>query len=229
MKNLIIGLGTGRCGTASLAHLLKSQPDSTFVHEGLFSGKKYDHFLLPWEVDHSKFLEWEKKIKNLDGKYFGESASYLIQYAEIIIKKYPQVKFVCLKRDRNEVISSFMAKTRGRNHWSLNLSFLEFKDPIWDPIFPKFFTSKKEGIGLYWDLYYAEVQRLQEKYPNKFKIFPTYSLNYQGGMNSIFDFCSFPEEGRVYIRKHENKKKIKDQISSVITPIKTFFKKPQNY
>ena len=156
MKNLIIGLGTGRCGTASLAHLLNSQPDSTFVHEGLFSGKKYDHFLLPWEVDHSKFLEWEKKI----------------QYAEIIIKKYPQVKFVCLKRDRNEVISSFMAKTRGRNHWSLNLSFLEFKDPIWDPIFPKFFTSKKEGIGLYWDLYYAEVQRLQEKYPNKFTTFP---------------------------------------------------------
>lgn len=229
MKNLVIGLGTGRCGTTSLAHLLNAQPDSTFVHEGLFSGKKYDHFLLPWEVNYSKFLEWEKKVQSLEGNFCGDVGSYMIQYVDVIIKRHPHTKFICLERDRREVIESFMIKTRGRNHWSLNPSFREFKDPIWDPIFPKFFAKKREAIGLYWDAYYTQARELQSKYPENFKIFPTGSLNFSCFMLGILSFAGFSYGEMVFERKHENKNRLKDEIGSILTPIKNVLKKPQNY
>ena len=45
MRRLVIGLGTGRCGTVSLSRLLNAQPDAQVRHEL----RPY----LPWAVDEA--------------------------------------------------------------------------------------------------------------------------------------------------------------------------------
>lgn len=227
MKNLIIGLGTGRCGTTSLARLLALQPDSSFVHEGGFPKNKYSHFLLPWNVDLSKLIEWEKKIKELSGdrNFSGDVGSYFIQYVLAILQKYPNAKFLCLKREKEQVVQSFIKRTRGRNHWMERIPWYQARDIIWDKIFPRFNVSnKKEAIALYWDIYYLTAFDFEKRFPENFRIFPTEFLNSISGMNEILDFAGIPASGRVLEKKHENKNTIKDELSSMTLILKNFFK-----
>ena len=227
MKNLIIGLGTGRCGTTSLARLLSLQPDSFFVHEGEFTKNKYYHFLLPWNVDLSKLIEWEKKIKQVSGDniFYGDVGSYFIQYVCDILKKYPTTRFICLKREKELVVQSFMKKTRGRNHWMERIPWYQARDIIWDKIFPRFdVSSKKEAIALYWNIYYVMASDFEKRFPENFKVFPTEFLNSVSGMNEILDFAGIHASGRVLDKKHENKNTIKDQLSSMTLVFKNFFK-----
>ncbi len=227
MKNLIIGLGTGRCGTTSLARLLSLQPDSSFIHEGEFTKDKYSHFLLPWNTDLVKLAEWKNKLKNFSGEsnFCGDVGSYFIQYVSAVLQKYPNAKFVCLKREKDQVIRSFMKKTRGRNHWMERIPWYQARDIIWDKIFPRFdVSSKKEAIALYWNIYYVMASDFEKRFPENFKVFPTEFLNSVSGMNEILDFAGIPASGRVLDKKHENKNTIKDQLSSMTLVFKNFFK-----
>lgn len=183
-KKVIIGLGTGRCGTMSLANLLSSQSGVIVPHE-------YQALPLPWDFSQTAL---ERKIESL--RYInGDVGFYYLNYVEQIVDIFPQVRFVCLKRNKNEVVESYMKKTRGRNHW-MNHDGKNWKnDSKWDSAYPKFNVSgKSSAIAMYYDMYYKKITYLKRKYPNKIRVFEIDCLNNEKGIRDILSFCGFAEE-----------------------------------
>ena len=107
-RNIIFGLGTGRCGTVSLSRILNWQEESNFTHE-MPSNK------IPWKKDEEKFGHYLSIIKSRRHRFVGDVASYYLPYCESIFEN--KGKVIILKRERQEVIESFQRKAPSLNHW----------------------------------------------------------------------------------------------------------------
>lgn len=189
--NLVFGLGTGRCGTHSLAELLNKQKGFNITHE------INDIPFLPWEKDLSSMSMYLDNIKVRKEKFSGDVSLYTLPYVEDILKMYPKAKFVSLKRDKKETINSFLKKTEGRNHWQVH-NGLTYKPCIWDQCFPKYSCeTKKQAIGMYWDEYYLTLEKLMEKYPNNINIFNINEMNSHDGISDILSFVGIKKEDQV--------------------------------
>ena len=111
----------------------------------------------------------------------GDIAYYYLSYVEDIHKLNPEVKFLCLYRDKESNVQSWIKQTtikrwtslwladwlhalimrepfyKGRNFWQEHDGSQWQLDPVWDKTFPKFqANSKKEAIEMYWDYYYTK-------------------------------------------------------------------------
>jgi hypothetical protein len=192
-ENIIIGLGTGRCGTVSLSNLLNSQKDSFFSHE--------------WDESH----KWDSNIyyfKNyLEGlgclpliDFYGDVSFYNLPYCTDLQKLYTNIKFIILKRDRQETINSYIAKTPGRNHWQAH-DGSSFRFCNWDKCYPKFNANNKaDAIGMYWDMYYEQCSKLDQ---SKCYHLNTEDLNNEEKCLDMLSFCNF--ESPTYFKAHDNK------------------------
>jgi len=193
-KQLMIGLGTGRCGTVSLYRLLNYQKNSNISHES--------KPILKWEFD-AKAIEIKlSAIMNKKGTYVGDVASYYLPYVGYILKKYPETKFVCLKRPKEEVVKSFTKHTNrwNWNHWINHYGNKWKKAGEWDDAFPKYnLDSKEEALGRYWEDYYKEIKRLMKKYPRNIKVFQTTNLNNKSKVKELLNFCNIEEEDQEVI------------------------------
>lgn len=109
---IIIGLGTGRCGTQTFAKM--------------------------FDLPHEKYESYSHK---------SDVAPYYLESVENI-NKNSDARFVCLKRDKQETINSFVDN--------------------------KIMT--KEKAEKYYDNYYKTAEDFESKLPN-FKIFKTEELN----------------------------------------------------
>lgn len=187
-KKLIIGCGTGRCGTVSLYRLLNFQRDSFFVHES--------EPLLTWEFDKEAI---DLKLGRLLGKkerYVGDVSSAFLPYLDYICGRYTGVRVVVLKRARGEVVKSFVWKTR-KVGWNLWGKFGGEKGGKWADMHPKYdCDSKEEALGMYWDNYYRDVKKLVLKYPDNVRVFAMRDLNSKKGVKGILDFCGILNEDR---------------------------------
>jgi len=174
---MIIGLGTGRCGTVSLSKLLQ-RCNLKVTHEFPPS--------LEWQGGDIANRVNLMNRHNLDG----DVSFWYINYIDYLNKWYGEdnIKFVCLERSVDEVVKSYIKKTQGRNHW-MNHDGVQWRhDQYWDRCFPKYdVTSKDSGIELYCNNY----NKLATKYNNtmnNFKIFNMNLLNTEEGVKSILDF-----------------------------------------
>jgi hypothetical protein len=115
---LILGIGTGFCGSRSLARVLNQQPG--------FQISVDDAPLLPWkragdrEVLRERFARW-RKVRT--GQVLGDVAAFYLPYVEEIVALEPAVRIVCLKRPREEVVAAFCHWLDERyplpiNHWA---------------------------------------------------------------------------------------------------------------
>ena len=194
-KKFIIGLGTGRCGTKSLAALLSAQPNTVVAHE-------YHRSPLPWHFSEDAI---EKRMNSLE-MINGDVGFYYLNYVDFILKKKPDTRFICLKRRKEEVIASYLKKTDGRNHWVNHDNKIWSADPLWDVAYPKFDTSDKaSAIGMYYDLYYQIIHTLKDKYPNNLKIFDIERLNSRKGIRSMLIFCGYTQHEMNVSIKYLNK------------------------
>jgi len=181
MKQLIIGLGTGRCGSNSFQALLSKQPNCTCFHE---------HRPRPdWENDEKTVLEKTKYLMTLWQTYVGDVGMYYLSYVDFLLEKYPECKFVCLKRDKEATIKSFMKKTPGRNHWMEHNGKWK-KCPNWDQCFPKYNVERKlDALAAYWEDYYKRSEEFEKKYLKNFKIFNVEDLNNAEQVERMLNFC----------------------------------------
>ncbi len=157
----------------------------------------------------------------------GDIALYYLTYVEDILEFNSNVRFICLKRDKNSTVDSWIRKTTIRRWRSKTITdflysiisrtpyYREFnfwqehdradieKDPIWDKCFPKFKAkSKKEAIGMYWDYYYEEASRMADLHSENFRIVDLNELNTNQGQQNLLNFCGVPEEKHVYTKAH---------------------------
>lgn len=177
MHQLIIGLGTGRCGTQSLAAVLNHQPQATITHETL---------PLPWVVDECLFNQWHARL-NTNFRVFGDVASYLLPYVDLILRKRPSTKFVIMQRDKQQTVHSFDVKTNGRNHWN-NHDGTRWVLNGWDACFPTYEGDNKiQSISRYYDEYYEMCDKIAA---------PTFwmnvtDLNCETTTMNMLSFCGF--------------------------------------
>lgn len=167
-KTLLLGIGTGRCGTLSLTYLLNRQPECSVSHEM--------RPLPVWDgEDTNVILDKFKSIMTYaEEPICGDIAFYHLNYLETIFQWYDNVKVIVLQRDKEETIRSFIAKMKEWpgilpvNHFS-SLNRSRYAYTPFDNCFPKYaMESSKECIAQYYDDYYLKAKQLQNKYPNSF-------------------------------------------------------------
>lgn len=252
---IIIGLGSGRCGTASLTKLLNSQDNSICFHELNPSCIRYsgtfqpihntinefqailnggDPSLLTVDLSRSVCASTYERLKDMKYvKLIGDIAHYYLSYVENISAINHNVRFVCLKRDREETVRSWLRKTtisrwkskriadrlssiivrepyyNSFNHWMEHDGTKWKKDPVWDKCFPKFKAeSKIEAIYKYYDYYYERACALEKIMPEIFKTFEIEKLNSREGQSEILSFCGIAPEKQVFADAHVHKSKI---------------------
>jgi len=178
----VFGLGTGRCGTKSLADLLDAQPGVSVSHE--CGGR-----ILPWDLDGVGLDAVLKILNTFPGAVKGDVAFYYLNYVESILQRYPDARFVCLKRDKVGCVASLVAK-----HDSLGINPLQpgvCEPSVWDRTMPDIDPDldRLSSVCRYYDDYYSAAGLLVEKYPDSFRIFDTEALNTEHGVRDILDFC----------------------------------------
>jgi hypothetical protein len=193
-RTIFVGCGTGRCGTTSLTKLIGGCKDAVCAHER--------RPLLPWIFNDDLFQERVQWFSSSTARITGDVAYFYLPYLEKLIGVFPNMKVVCIERGRQEVIDSFMWKTRWQNRWHNHDGVEWVKDNVWDPTFPKYDTTDKaEAIGAYWDEYRRRIRRIAKKFPATVQTINMEELNTTQGQQKIFDFLALPEKSRRYVKK----------------------------
>jgi hypothetical protein len=130
---IVLGLGSGRTGTASLSYLIGSQKDAVCFHELNPTGVVYEGNPQPilngirefqaildggdrrrLALDYSRPAS-VKKYQELQTMgavgIIGDIAYYYLRYVEDILAISKDVRFVCIKRDRAKTVASWMKKS----------------------------------------------------------------------------------------------------------------------
>jgi len=195
-KNLVFGIGSGRCGTASLAYLM-SQQESTHSSHELFP-------VLKWSDDMST-LTYKWTLMDHQSHLFDtvfDTGTYYLNYVQSLIngwnnheyaKERYNLKFVCLKREKEATVKSFLEKFKRQNNNPLqNHNDASLVTNEWDLAFPKYDgVSLREAVENYYDDYYDIAEQFQKHNPEIFKIFDTEDLNSQQGVSSILSFVGY--------------------------------------
>lgn len=219
-RKIVIGLGSGRSGTASLASLIDRQPGGICFHEmnpscAVFSGNAQSQL--------NTVREFGQILTVGQPELLGDIAYYYLNYVDDILALMPDCIFVCIKRDRAQTVASWLRKSSiGRwpslwladrikswltrepfytqyNYWQDHDGSRWKRDPVWDSCFPKFeAASKEEAIGLYWDYYYLQAQRLEHKHPRCFRVFDVDELSTAAGQREILSFIGLSEDRIVF-------------------------------
>lgn len=190
MGRLVVGLGTGRCGTRSLAALLDAQPGAHVTHERFYKA-------LHWQGAEPVVGKLLAAARDGDG-IEGDVASAYLPYGEFILARTNDARFVCLERERDATVASFLAKTRDKaDHWRPGAGSMRHTG--WNPSFPDYDhrISKEAAIGRYWDDYHRRAAALAAAYPDHFALFPVEVLNSAEGQREVLDFVGVPGDSQV--------------------------------
>lgn len=186
-KRIIIGLGCGRCGTASLATLLDSQRDSHVTHE------MTPH--LPWLAWPDVFKRRMTDLLALPGKVVGDVAFFMLPYTPFLWRDYPEARTICLRRERASCIASLVAKMKSikGNYYQHHNGTQQQHRPGAEMQLPKYehCPSMKAAITHYYDDYYHQAEWFAGERPDHFHIFPLEMLNTSEGVMEILDFAGY--------------------------------------
>ncbi|MGH6875839.1 MAG: sulfotransferase [Rhizomicrobium sp.] len=253
---IIIGLGTGRSGTASLAKLLNAQRDAHCFHEMNPSCVRFSGTLRPIlnaidefqsildggdpsmiTVDLSRAVA-ARAYDDLRGRsglrLIGDIAFYYLSYVPAIAAYNPNVRFLCMRRDIDRTIQSWMDKTRvvrwpsryiadrlsclitrqpfyeSGNYWMVHDGSTWEPDPVWDKCFPKFeANSKMEAIRKYCEFYYKEAEILAAAFPATFRLVETDRLSEPTYQTGILEFLEIAREDHIRTSAHINQTRLR--------------------
>jgi hypothetical protein len=204
---LIIGLGTGRCGTMSLAHLLNHQDGCACTHELTFDSYKF--IVPPLNIKKQDMADdYLNRVYNRTLPIKADISLWWLTFVDHIVDKYKDdVRLLCLRRDREATIQSYIKKLNingpnGMNHMVEHDGTFWARNP-WDVAYPKYDAKTlPEALGMYWDDYYTRGEAFQKKYPDKFKVIDLPDLNDADKVLEILNFCNIPNPKVVF--KHSN-------------------------
>ena len=165
---LVCGLGTGRCGTKSLTELLRRNG---------FDAEHERRPVLAWEDEPDPFQHFRRR----HSAWFADVGFYYLPHVRRLMEQFGEMRFVCLRRDRDETIRSFCRVRPNGSHW---FSW-DGDSTVWDRSFPKYSGEFAESVGWYWDDYYREAESLVGE---RFRIYPTESLNCPRCVEEILRF-----------------------------------------
>ncbi len=184
---LVLGCGTGRCGTGSLAALLNYQEDSAVSHECR------PH--LSWNAPWKDRCERLTTIAGRSARIVGDVSFWHIVSLSRVFEAFPEAKVICLQRDKQETVDSWLALVsyEGSNYWQ-DHNGLQWKHVKHDRLFPDFnhATGVRDACGMWWDWYYARAECVEKVFPSMFRVFPLKLLNDSDGVRRILSFAGIP-------------------------------------
>jgi hypothetical protein len=196
---LVIGLGTGRCGSTSLTQLLMAQKTGCFSHEHPPD--------LPWNMPPPGLRFHLQRFALLAQLYdpVGDVGHWWLPHMDAVAKFFPDFRAVVLKRDKEATVESFVTVKEGDtkggvNHWIDHDGSFWNKVPF-DRCYPSYpVTDIREALGRYWEDYYERCEKLAERYPGQLRIFDMAALKTAEGQREILEFCGFddPVVGREF-------------------------------
>lgn len=207
---MIIGLGTGRCGTNSLSTFLNLQPRTKVTHESGFEGREQFKWVLKSEGSKEDLRHYFEKLilPRYKNNYLiaGDIALYLLNYIDWIFELYKDqfdIKIICLRRNRQATVESFVKYTDLTNvhRWADHDGSQWQELDEWDACFPNFKAkTKKEAVEMYWDWYYERAEKLKEKYFDQFMFLELETFSTRETQEKLLDFIEFPKN----LRKYQN-------------------------
>jgi hypothetical protein len=246
---IVIGLGTGRSGTASLAKLLNAQQDALCFHEMNPSCVRFfgtprpilntidefqailgggDSSMLTVDLSRAVSVSAYDKLCAMPRvRLLGDIAFYYLSYVDAIAARNPNVRFICLRREEEETVESWMRKSaverwrskriadrvaswitreryyESRNFWMEHDGQEWLRDPVWDKCFPKFDTaSKREAVHSYWRYYYETAEEIVRRWPDRFYIVDTKTLDTPVMQRELLAFCGVPSDAQILTDAH---------------------------
>jgi hypothetical protein len=196
---VILVIGAGRCGMMSLQVILNKQAGVQVSYE--------EPPYLPWNrprgerTIRERFARFRRQRK---AEILGDVASFYLPYLDDAIAVEPDIRIVCLRRPREEVVASFCewldsSHPLPTNHWATRPAPGWHHDPHRSRIYPKYDTQNRhEGIRRYWDEYYGQAESLSRKYPEYLRVVDTYeTINTEQGLREVLTFLGIPSEQQV--------------------------------
>lgn len=185
-QKIIIGCGTGRCGTVSLSKLLSNCSNSNIPHEM--------KPIVSYDFNRMIYERFKFNILTNFKKYVGTVAPYARNVIEYLINDFPDIKIIWITRDREKTIKSFIKATEEHNLWSNDC-----KHPFGEAVPSYNELTREEAIKKFVNEENNRAIKLENDYPNNFKIFNVEDLNTKEGQNKIFDWVGIEQEDRNYL------------------------------
>lgn len=205
MKKYIIGFGTGRCGTKSLAKLLNHCNNVNVSHE--FRTRFDPGYRLAWTFNEHEAKERLQNLKKISGKLVGDTAHYYLNYIPYFSELLgDNIKFIYLHRPSEEVRDSFLKKTN-KTHWIPKDHPCFRQHEKWTRTFPQYPNAKdnKNALMHYIAEYLHESYIYSYVFKKKMFVLETKDLNNKTKQKELFDFLEIPEKDRIYQKVWENK------------------------
>jgi len=189
---IIVGYGTGRCGTMSLAKFLNNQEGWHVTHEKVCLG---------W---YQAFTDTETAINDFTERPYsiiGDVGFYWINYLDLILRKFQGSRAINIKRDDDEVIESF---------WSyMNKDVQDFKYNQWKGYPFDSYEQTKDAIAFTVKRYRFLENEVRKLYPGVIYYLKTEDLNNEDKMSELLDWLK-PKTKKTLIPFHTN---TREQIS----------------
>ncbi|KZN36352.1 hypothetical protein N480_17910 [Pseudoalteromonas luteoviolacea S2607] len=139
LGQIVIVIGTGRCGSTSITDALKmALPDSLMSHER--------PPLIHWN-NADKRIEFHIEFMRIARRYYayvGDVSHWWLPHLNIVENALGSIKVIFLKREFKATLESFVKLKNERstpfNHWIDHAGRGWFQDP-WDPCYPKLLKS----------------------------------------------------------------------------------------
>jgi Sulfotransferase family len=155
---IVIGLGTGRSGTTSLAKLFNSQRDTFCFHEMNVSSVRFvgtprpvlnsvDEFQAIIDGGDPSMVTVDLGRPSVAAAYdrlcklprvgtIGDVGMYYLSYVEAIAARNPNVRFLCTRRDIDETVKSWLKQTEIRRwrskYWADRVSSWIVRAPFYE-------------------------------------------------------------------------------------------------
>lgn len=194
---LVLGLGTGRCGSTTLAHLVGSIAGACATHE--------NPPLIHWRPRRSQIAMHVRRFTRLR-RYFPvvfDSAHWWLNAAPGVAAACPDAVFVGLLRDPVATVASFMhMKGEGPgslNHW-VRPGAGHWQRSSWDAVYPDYPLPPINGgadgalkaglIGRYVRDYHAALRKLERLKPGRILLLQTEALGAAATQERLYDFVN---------------------------------------
>jgi hypothetical protein len=146
------------------------------------------------------FYDKLPQLINKNFVYVGDIGIHWIQYVPFLIDTIPDCRIICLKRNKQDTVNSWLNRNwssnflvaKGSKHWN----YKDFNINVGNAVFPRYDLPSDKAVSQYWDDYYEQAAGLQKQYPDNFLIVSIEKLNKSSDVKSILDFIGIRKEHR---------------------------------